>query len=235
VAEVAVALLDGGPSRSTVSELAAHGRWTVRATTPGDHLAVVEELARSHDLVVGVARTPWPQHADLHEATGGAVGAYRGVVAWHLLPRLLEELAAAAAPGARGGAHLLVTAPDPGPDAAAADLVFLREVAEHVSAQVGGGAATSIAWRGTSRAPTALDALTSILTVHGARDVVEVPVAPGAGSDTSLLRVAEELGARLTTVDLAARVLLDALAAVVATVVEHELPAGGRDEPDVTS
>lgn len=226
MADVAAALLgDGGAAVGDA--LAAAAGATVVGTTRDDHVAVVTELARDHDLVVGMTRTPWPQHADLHEATGGAVSAYRGVVAWHALPRLLEALAQAAAPGAKAGAHLLVTAPDPGPDASPEELTFLREVAEGVAARVD-DTSTSIAWRGGSRTPTAVDALTSVLTVHGRRDVVEVPVAPGTAVDASLLAVAEEHGARLTTVDVSTGVLVDCLAAVVATVREHERGTGAE-------
>jgi hypothetical protein len=224
VGDVAVALLDGGRLAGDVS-----GRTgaTVVATTRDDHVGVVQQLAAEHVLVIGVARTPWPQHADLHEVTGSAVSSYRGVVAWHGLPRLLDELAQAAANGAAAGAHLLVTAPDPGPEAAPEELTFLREVAEGVTARLESDPSRSIAWRGTTRTPTAADALTSVVTAHERRDVVEVPVAPGSGVDTTLLTVAEELGARLTTVDLAAARLVDALADVVDTVVAHELPDDG--------
>lgn len=232
MAEVAVALLDGGRDPAVVAGLARRITGDVVPTTRDDHLRTVTALAPDHDLVVGVARTPWPQHADLHALAGTDVPTYRGVVAWHQLPQLLEALGRAAAPGARAGAHLLVTAPDPGPQAAPDELTFLREMAEQVAAQVA-DTSTSIAWRGGTRAPTAVDALTSVLTVHGHRDVVEVHVAPGTGPDRDLLHVAEEHGARLTSVDLARETLIAALAAVVGTVAEHELPPAGTDDgPD---
>lgn len=217
--DVAVALVGGAPR--VAAALAERTGTTVVATTRDDHVGEVERLAREHDLVVGVADTPWPQHADLHDLTGRAVAAYRGVVAWHGLPRLLDDLAQAAAPGAKAGAHVLITAPDPGPDAAAEDVTFLREVAEGVADRVA-PTSRSIAWRGTERTPTAVDALTSVVTAHGRRDVVEVPVAPGTGADPALLGAAEQLGARLTTVDLATSSLIAALADVVATVAGHE-------------
>lgn len=224
--ELAIALLDGADGAAIGDALADAARATVTFTTPGDHLAAVADLAADHDLVVGLARTPWPQHAEVHEDAGRATARYRGVVAWHGLPTLLDALAQAAAPGAKLGAHLLVTAPDPGPDATPDELTFLREVAEQVAARVD-DTSTSIAWRGGSRTPTAVDALTSVLTVHGKRDVVEVPVAPGTGSDRSLLDVAEAHGARLTTVDVSTSILVDALAAVAATVVAHERDGEG--------
>lgn len=230
MAEVAVALLGGQRVPAVVDALAERVAGAVVATTRDDHPRLVGALAAEHELVVGVASTPWPQHADLHAAVGTDQPRYRGVVAWHQLPQLLEALAHAAAPGARAGAHLLVTAPDPGPQATPEELTFLREVAEHVAAQVD-DTTRSIAWRGDGRQPTAVDALTSVVTVHGHRDVVEVPVAPGVGTDRRLLRVAEELGARLTTVDLARDTLLEALTAVVSTVAARELPPGPEDAP----
>lgn len=224
MADVAVALLDADAAgRSPAAALAGHTGAQVVATTPDDHVTVVGDLARDHGLVVGVSCRPWPRHAHLHEVTGTAVAAYRGVVAWHGLPRLLDELAQVAAPGARAGAHLLVTAPDPDPDAAPEELTFLREVAEALAARVE-PTSRSIAWRGRGRAPTAEDALTTVVEAHGRRDVVEVPVAPGTGADVFLQAAAERLGARLTTADLSARLLIAALADVVATVVDHERP-----------
>lgn len=219
-----MALLDGGSDRAVVAALAERVTGEVVATTRDDHLRRVRDLAEHHHLVVGAARTPWPQHADLHALVGAEVPRYRGVVSWHGLPTLLTALAGAAANGAQAGAHLLVTAPDPGPDAAAEELTFLREVAEAVAGQVDPDARTTIAWRGNTRTPTAADALTSIVTVHGRRDVVEVPVAPATAADPQLLAVAEQLGARLTCVDTSRLVLRDALTAVVATVAEAELP-----------
>jgi hypothetical protein len=223
---VAVAVLGGDRVAGTLAERTGH---PVRATGAQDHLDVVASLADAAQLVVGVAPTPWPQHADLHAATSQAVPAYRGVVAWHGLPLLLDALAQAAANGVAGGAHLLVTAPDPGPDALPEQLTFLREVAEAVAARTA-ATSRSIAWRGDSRTPTAVDALTSVLTVHGRRDVLELPVAPGTSADARLQAVADEHGGRLTTVDLRSGFVVDALAAVVATVVATELPdaAGGE-------
>lgn len=228
---IAVAVLDGGDRLA--APLADRCGHTVVTTSRDDHVGVVQRLAADGaDLVVGVARTPWPQHGDLHALTAEVEPAYRGVVAWHGLPLLSEALAQAAANGVQAGAHLLVTAPDPGPAAAPEELTFLREVAEHV-AELTGATARSIAWRGTTRTPTAVDALTSVLTVHGRRDVVEVPVAPGTPVDPRLLAVADEHGARLTTVDLAASFVLEALTAVVATVAQVELaPADAPDAGD---
>lgn len=217
---VAVAVLDGDQLARRLAERS--GRAAV-ATTRDDHVTAVQRLAaEGADLVVGVARTPWPQHADLHALTAELEPAYRGVVAWHGLPLLSEALAQAAANGVQAGAHLLVTAPDPGPDATPEELTFLREVAAQVAERTG-ATARSIAWRGTTRAPTAADALTSVLTAHGRRDVVEVPVAPGTPADPALLAVAEEHRARLTTIDLAASFVLEALTAVVTTVAQVEL------------
>jgi hypothetical protein len=222
---IAVALLGGDRLAGALADRCGH---EVVATTRDDHVSVVQRLVTGGaHLVVGVAGTPWPQHADLHALTAEVEPAYRGVVAWHGLPLLSDALAQAAANGVQMGAHLLVTAPDPGPDATPEELMFLREVAEQVAERTG-ATARSIAWRGTTRTPTAVDALTSVLTVHGRRDVVEVPVAPGTPADPALLAVADEHGARLTTTDLAASFVLEALTAVVATVAQVELAS---DDP----
>lgn len=227
---IAVTVLDGDGVASQLAQRCGH---QVVATTRDDHVGAVQRLtAEGYDLVVGVARAPWPQHADLHALAAEVVPAYRGVVSWHGLPLLSEALAQAAVNGVRAGAHLLVTAPDPGPDATPEELTFLRQVAEQVAARTG-ASARSIAWRGTTRTPTAVDALTSVLTVHGRRDVVEVPVAPGTPADPALLAIAEEHRGRLTTVDLAASFVIEALAAVVATVAQVELEGdAARDATD---
>ncbi|MEX1164928.1 MAG: hypothetical protein WEB03_15260 [Nitriliruptor sp.] len=222
---VAVAVLAGERVAGPLAERTGHAV----ATDPATHAAEVARLSVDADLVVGVAPTPWPQHTALHAATSVEVAKYRGVVAWHGLPLLLDALAQAAANGVAGGAHLLVTAPDPGPDATPEELTFLREVTEQVAARTD-ATARSLAWRGTSRTPTAVDALTSVLTVHGRRDVLELPVAPGTPADPQLLDVAAQHGGRLTTVDLRAGFVVDALAAVVATVVAQELSSADAAE-----
>ncbi len=223
---VAVTVLAGDRVAGPLANRTGHA---VEATTPDTHAAAVARLAADVDLVVGLAVTPWPQHADLHDATSQEVASYRGVVAWHGLPLLLDALAQAAVNGVAGGAHLLVTAPDPGPDATPEELTFLREVTEQVAARTG-ATARSLAWRGTTRTPTAVDALTSVLTVHGRRDVLELPVAPGTPADPRLLDIAAEHGGRLTTVDLRAGFVVDALVAVVATVVAQELAPADTSE-----
>jgi hypothetical protein len=220
--ELAVALLDGA---TLAGPLAERTGVPVEATTTDDHLAVAGRLGADGALVVGVAAVPWPVEPDLHAEGSATLPAYTGVVSWHALPALLDALADAVAPGARTGAHVLVTAPDPGPDTDPADVMFLREVAEGIAERVE-LPSRSIAWRGSTRTPTAVDALTSVVEAHGRRDVVECPVAPGTGADGALLAAAEQLGARLTCVDLGRGTLLDLLAEVVATV------AGYEDEPD---
>lgn len=218
-AQLAVALLGG---RDVAGPLAERTGVEVVATTPEDHLELAERLGAGGALVVGVATVPWPVDPELHATGSAQLPAYTGVVSWYALPALHERLAQAVAPGAKGGAHVLVTAPDPGPELEAGDAAFLREVAEAVSARIELTSA-SIAWRGATRTPTASDALRSIVEEHGKRDVVECPVAPGTGGDRELLAVAEELGARLTTADLGRDTLLELLAEVIATVADHEL------------
>jgi hypothetical protein len=219
VAELAVVLLHG---RELAPSLAERTGLRVVASDPDDHLGVAAQLGQDAELVAGVSTVPWPHAAELHAAGSAELPAYTGVVSWHALPALADRLAGAVAPGARGGAHVLVTAPDPGPDVEPADVQFLREVAEAIGERTP-LPSRSVAWRGTTRTPTAVDALTSLVEAHGKRDVVECPVAPGTGADPELLAAADRLGARLTCVDLGRATLLDLLAEVVAAVAGHEL------------
>jgi hypothetical protein len=216
--DVAVALLDGGPHAAALAERTGV---TVEATTLDDHLEVAARLGADGTLVIGLAAVPWPVEPDLHAEGSATLPAYTGVVSWHALASLLDVLAEAVAPGARAGAHVLVTAPDPGAATDPADLTFLREIAEAIGQRVE-LPSRSIAWRGDTRTPTAVDALTSVVEAHGKRDVVECPVAPGTGADPALTAAAERLGARLTCVDLGRGTLLDLLVEVVETVVGHE-------------
>lgn len=220
--EVVVALLGGA---GIAEALAGRVRVPVIPTRPEDHLARAEHEAARGALVVGMSVTPWPAHAELHARASAELPAYTGVVSWHALPALLDRLAQAVAPGARGGAHVLVTAPDPGPHLAHDEAAFLPQVAEGISGRVG-LPHRSIAWRGSTRQPTALDALTSLVEAHDRRDIVEVPVAPGTTADPALLEAAERLGARLTCVDLGRATQLDLLAEVVRTVIAHETEPG---------
>jgi hypothetical protein len=218
VADVAVALLDGG---SLAGPLAERTGVEVVATTPDDHLDVAAGLGDDGTLVIGLSPVPWPVAPDLHAEGSATLPAYTGVVSWHALPALLDALAEVVAPGARMGAHVLVTAPDPGADADPTDVTFLREVAEGLALRVE-LTSRSIAWRGTTRTPTAVDALTALVETHGKRDVVECPVAPGTGADAELTAAAERLGARLTCADLGRASQLDLLTTVVRTVAGYE-------------
>jgi hypothetical protein len=222
--ELAIALLGGRGLERALSERTGV---PVTATTADDHLDVAQRLGLGGALVVGLSVVPWPHEVDLHAQGSASLPAYTGVVSWHALPGLADALASAIAPGARGGAHVMLTAPDPGPDTEPGDVVFLREVAEAVADRVD-LSSRSIAWRGTTRTPTAAEALRSVVEVHGHRDVVECPVAPGTGGDPVLLALAEELGCRLTTVDLGRATLLELLTEVVLTVAGHELDEGGE-------
>lgn len=213
---IAVAFL--GDAR-TAAALEGRLGWQVAATSEHDHLEVAASLAA--DLVVGLAGVPWPTAEELHAQGSTDLGSYTGVVSWHALPSLHERLADAAAPGVRAGAHLLVTAPDPGPQTLPTDVTFLREVAEALTARLD-PPSRSIAWRGDTRTPTAVDALTSLVEAHGRADVVECPVGPGMSADPSLTARATELGIRLTCIDLGAGTRVELLAEVVRTVAGHE-------------
>jgi hypothetical protein len=217
--KLAIALLGGHGLERALSERTGV---PVTATSAHDHLDIAQRLGLDGALVVGLSVVPWPHEVDLHAQGSASLPAYTGVVSWHALPGLADALASAIAPGARGGAHVMLTAPDPGADTEPGDVVFLREVAEAVADRVE-LTSRSIAWRGTTRTPTAAEALRSVVEVHGHRDVVECPVAPGTGGDPVLLALAEELGCRLTTVDLGRATLLELLTEVVLTVAEHEL------------
>jgi hypothetical protein len=216
--EFAVALLGG---EHLAVALAERTGLEVVATTPSDHLGVAEVLGRQADLVVGLAAVPWPTAVEVHAQGSATLPAYTGVVSWHALPALADLLATSLAPGVRRGAHVLLTAPDPGPDTEPGDVLFLREVAEAVAARIE-LPSRSVAWRGTTRTPTAAAALRSLVEAHGQRDVVECPVAPFTPADRDLDTLARELGCRLTSIDLGRASLLDLLTEVVTTVVDHE-------------
>jgi hypothetical protein len=215
---LAVALLGGARVASALSERTG---CTVVGTTEEDHLAVAADLGGPDTLVVGLAAVPWPAVVEIHAEGSAGLPAYTGVVSWHALPLLHDRLAEAVAPAAARGVHVLLTAPDPGPDTDPGDVAFLTEVAEAVAARAE-LRSRSVAWRGTTRTPTAVDALTSLVEAHGKRDVVELPIAPGTTADPALQAAADGLGARLTCIDLGQATLLELLTAVVVTVAEHE-------------
>jgi hypothetical protein len=215
---LAVALLGGGRLASALGERTG---CAVVGTTEDDHLMVAGDLGGPDTLVVGLAAVPWPTAVELHAEGSASLPAYTGVVSWHALPLLHDRLAEAVTPAAARGVHVLLTAPDPGPDTDPSDVAFLTEVAEAVAARAP-MRSRSVAWRGTTRTPTAVDALTSLVEAHDKRDVLELPVAPGTTADPALQAAAERLGARLTCVDLGQATLLELLVAVVLTVAEHE-------------
>jgi hypothetical protein len=216
--DLAIALLGGEDLAGPLSERTGV---PVAATDVDTHLDVAHRLGLGGALVVGMASVPWPVLPELHAEGSATLPAYTGVVSWHALPALLDALAQAAAPGAKAGAHVLITAPDPGSDIEPGDVVFLREVAEGIAARVE-LSSRSVAWRGDTRTPTAVDAVTSLIEAHDRRDIVEVPVAPGTSADPALAATAERLGARLVCVDLGRATLLDLLTSVVRTVAGHE-------------
>jgi hypothetical protein len=216
--EYAVALLGG---ERLAGPLAERTGLEVVATTPADHLEHAAKLAETAGLVIGLATVPWPTAVEVHAEGSATLPAYTGVVSWHALPSLADLLAASLAPGARRGAHVLLTAPDPGPETDPGDVLFLREVAEAVAARLE-LPSRSVAWRGTTRTPTATEALRSLVEAHGQQDIVECPVAPFTPADPALDALARELGCRLTSIDLGRASLLDLLTEVVDTVVGHE-------------
>ncbi len=225
--ELAVVLL-GEPTvvRPLVGPLSDRLGLTVSATTPEDHLEVAAGTAGAGRGVIGLSARPWPSSAELHAAASEQVPGYAGVVGWHGLPALHDHLAAAVTPGAAAGAHVLVTAPDPGREATPEQVTpeqvtFLREVAQAIAARVA-LPSRSVAWRGTTRTPTAVHAVATVVEAHGRTDIVECPVAPGLGHDPAVQAAAAAAGARLTCVDLGRDVLVGLLAEVVATVAANE-------------
>lgn len=217
--DIAVALLG---SRDLARRLSQRCGVVVEPTTVEDHLEIAARLDGDVELAMGLSTVPWPSHPELHAEASATLDAYTGVVSWHALPSLHTSLAQAVEPAVKAGAHVLVTAPDPGPQTDPGDLLFLREVAEAVDARVG-FSSRSIAWRGGTRSPTSVEALTSLVEAHGKRDVVECPVAPGTGPDPQLTVIADRLGARVGCADLGTGTLVDLLSEVVDTVAGHGL------------
>lgn len=217
-ADIALALLDG---HELAPSLAERTGLPVTATTERDHLEVAGRLGADGALVVGLSPVPWPRGAELHAAGSATLPAYTGVVSWHALADLHDRLAQAIAGGVAADAHVLVTAPDPGPDTDPQDVIFLREVAEALAQRIE-LPSRSIAWRGGTRTPTAVAAVESLVTSHGRRDILECPVAPGTTADPELEAVAARLGARIGCADLGRATQLDLLTAVVRTVAGHE-------------
>lgn len=219
-----MALLGGA---RCAAELADALHRPVVATSAENHLEVARRLLDEVDLVVGLAQTPAPTASGLHQETSELVGAYTGVVSWHGLPALHQRLAEVVAPGAAAGAHVLFTASDPAPgrsldasgDLTQEDLTFLREIAAAVTA-VAELPAASIAWQGGTRRPTSLEALRTLVEVHGVRQVVVCPVAPADTGEPALRGLAEELGVQVVTADLGHGVLVDLLATVVTTAID---------------
>jgi len=175
-----VALLGGRGLERALSERTGV---PVTATTATDHLEVAERLGLGGALVVGLSVVPWPHAVEVHAEGSASLPAYTGVVSWHALPALADALAGAIAPGARRGAHVMLTAPDPGADADPGDVVFLREVAEAVAERVE-LASRSIAWRGPTRTPTAADALRAVGGGPGPRDRLRAGQGGGGGAGT---------------------------------------------------
>jgi hypothetical protein len=220
MADVAVVL--HGPGHLAAA-LADHtGRRVVTAADAG----VVADAA----AVVGVAAEPWPAFVEAHEAARAAVAAtpYFAVQSWHGHPAWIAALTdtverARAALGEE--VHVLFTAPGPGAEPAPHEVVFLREVAEEVSARLD-LPRRSIAWVGGGTGPHTRSALAALADAHGYHDVLRVSLDP-LGRPDGVHAEASAVGIELHEVRVDPGDLLAVVDAVVATVVGHE----GLEEP----
>lgn len=182
--------------------------------------------------VVGVATEPWPAFTADHEGVRAAVAPapYFAVQAWHRHPAYLDRLVTAlerARTVTGEDVHVLFTAPGPRTEPAPEEVVFLRETAEAVSGHVG-VRHRSIAWTSGVQGPSSRTALTALVEAHGRRAVVRCSLDPLARPD-GVADEAAALGLELTDASLDPGELPAVLAAVVATVAEHEqLGVGGR-------
>lgn len=214
----AVVLLDGELFVSALAKAVSKPVYAVTGATIGD---TVRALAGETPCIVGLSAWPWPCHHETHQALGASYEAYRGVVSWHSLPGLTQALVDVLKAAVSHQAHVLFTAPDPGPDVAADTLMFLPQIAEQVSFQLN-PRSRSIAWRGDKRQPSSAAALTALIDAHGAKTIVECPVVPGVGADETLRANAQARGVRLIATDLGVATRIGLLRQVVETVEQAE-------------
>lgn len=175
--------------------------------------------------VVGVAAEPWPSHAEAHERVRDAVAPapYFAVQAWHLHPAYLAaltELVRRAVTAVGAEAHVLFTAPGPGREPEPHEVVFLREVAEAISTELG-LTRRSIAWVGGETTPTTQTALTALVEAHERTTVLRCSLDP-LGRPDGVHAEASQLGVELHEVRLRPADVGALLAAVVDTVLRHE-------------
>jgi hypothetical protein len=177
------------------------------------------------DAVVGIAAEPWPAFVATHEAVRDAVAGspYYAVQAWHQHPVWIEAMVAAVAAGrseAGEDAHVLFTAPGPTAEPEPHEVVFLREVAEMVTGRLS-LASRSIAWVGGESGPSTATALAALAEAHGRTTVLRASLDP-LGRPDGVHAEASSVGVDLHEARVHPDDLIEVLAAVVATVSEHE-------------
>ena len=215
---MAVVLFDG---EQFVAPLADTLGVPVHAVSPDTVTDTVTGLASDTSRIICVSAWPWPAHQALHDKLSEQVAAYRGVVSWHQLPGLARALADVLGGAVRNQAHVLFTSPDPGRDAPPETLMFLPQLAEQVS-QLVALPGRSIAWRGTSRKPSSLEALNALIDAHDVATIVECPVVPAVAGDETLRAHAESRGVRFIACDLGVSTRVGLLQQVIQTVEQAE-------------
>lgn len=208
----------------------------VVAAAPRDPTTAALSLAGC-DLAVGVAAHPGPlvsaSHDTARQALHGSGIPYYAVETWHRHPAWTGAIAAAITTARarlrEPDPHILFTAAGPGdPGAAAAagaaaapHAVWLREVAEEVSDDLG-LTRRSIAWTGVGAAPTVGAALAALRQAGVERTVVRCPADPFDHAAGEVDAAARAHRLDVVHARVAADALVHALAGVVRTVVEHE-------------
>jgi hypothetical protein len=223
-----VVLIDGD---DFVPSLANTLGYTVVAASGTTLIDTVHTLAGRCANIVAVSAWPWPAHHAQHHALSQTVAAYRGVVSWHQLPALARALADVVKGAIAHDAHVLFTAPDPGPDAPPDTLMFLPQLAEQVSA-LAQPHGRSIAWQGATRQPSTVQALDALIDAHNVARVVECPVVPNVTADPLLRAHAAARNVTFTATDLGVATRIGMLAEVVDTVVNAEWAQATGDNDD---
>lgn len=195
----------------------------VRAATADTFAVEVAHASKTRSRVIGVSAWPWLSHDDTHATLSMTYPDYRGVGSWYGLPQLATLLADVLAPAVQANAHVLFTAPDPGPHASGETLAFLPRVADEITRQVQ-PKGRSIAWQGDTRQPSTVQALDALVDAHQVTHVVECPVVPAVTGDAALRAHAAQRQISFTALDVGVASRVGMLADVVRTVIANEWP-----------
>lgn len=190
--------------------------------------------------VIGVACDPWPVPSQSHQAARQRTGApYFAVESWHRLPGFVSALAEAAARGRSqlrrtGDDHVVLTAPHRATEQLEPEQrVFLREVAEDVTAAAPGLPRPTIAWDHSPAeqpvTPTLVGMLATLAEAHGRVAVVRCAMVPADEGDAAAQAAADRLDLELVEVSPTRVQLITSLATVARTVVANE-PQLHREE-----